>query len=85
VQVATSYCKPKELIFDKPLTTMPVKGRVYPVNEASPASVTFLQYETSRKDKSFSLDINLIVWSSTAFSQPDSCSSWRFKFCFNKN
>jgi len=29
--------------------------------------------------------MNLIEWSSTAFSHPESYSSWRLRFCFSKN
>lgn len=43
VHVDTNYCKPSELMLVRPLMTMPVRGRVKPVNDPRPASVTFLQ------------------------------------------
>ena len=67
-------------MFEIPLKTIPVSGRLSPVKDANPASVIFLQYETSMNVKSLSLDMNLIVWSSTAFSQPENCNSYRFGF-----
>ena len=85
VHEATSYERPSELMFDRPLTTIPVRGRVRPVNDAKPASVIFLQYETSKNVNSFSFDTNLIVWSSTAFSQPENCNSYMFGFYLSKN
>jgi len=85
VQVFTNCVRPIELIFERPLTTIPVRGRVRPVKVARPASEIFLQYEMSKKVRSFNLDINLTVWSSTAFSQPESCNSCKLVFCLSKS
>lgn len=85
MHVPISYERPSELIPVTPFTTMPVSGNNKPEKLAMPASVIFLQYDMSKNEMSLSFEIDLIAWSSTAFSHPESYSSCKLRFCLSNS